>query len=93
MKELPRRALLQNSAIKHLTGGGTISARELYGKQKPIHLFMTLVCEVNEKPDFIIVGEPALFTSDIISKLIFEENLLRKKKDFFFLEKLLYFFF
>lgn len=84
MKELPRRALLQNSAIKHLTGGGTISARELYGKQKPIHLFMTLVCEVNEKPDFNEepTGADIRRYVDILfgSKFVTDESLVDEEK-------------
>ena len=38
------------------------------------HNLYLKILEINEKPDFIIVGEPALFTSDIISKLIKKLN-------------------
>jgi len=84
MKELPAKALLQNSLIKHLTGGGTISARDLYSKQKPINLFMTLVCEVNEKPPFAEepTGADIRRYTDILfgSKFVNDEALVDETK-------------
>jgi glycosyltransferase involved in cell wall biosynthesis len=38
------------------------------------HNLYNKILEIDERPDFVIVGEPALFTSDIISKLIKKLN-------------------
>lgn len=52
------------SYLKHIS-----FARIKYERTFCHNLFYKIV-EINDRPDFIIVGEPALFTSDIISKII-----------------------
>jgi phage/plasmid-associated DNA primase len=51
-KEPAKDSPLQNSTIKDMTGGGTMSGRMLYSSKTIIMLFLTLIMECNEKPPF-----------------------------------------
>jgi hypothetical protein len=51
-KEPSRDLPLQNSVIKDLTGGGNITARDLYSSKTKVTLCLTLVLECNDKPNF-----------------------------------------
>jgi len=53
-RELPKKkVVLQNHSIKHLTGGGIMTSRRPYNPNESIiNLHLTLVIEVNDKPDF-----------------------------------------
>ena len=51
-REVPERSRFENSAVKELTGGGTICARTLFEKTTAKNLYLTLVVEVNQKPKF-----------------------------------------
>lgn len=52
-KEPSRSTPLQNSIIKEITGGGTLSgARNLYQSKSNVKLCCTLVMECNDKPPF-----------------------------------------
>jgi hypothetical protein len=57
-KEPAKNIPLQNSAIKAITGGGTVKARELYSNKTDVELLLTLVMETNDIP--LLKEEPIM---------------------------------
>jgi phage/plasmid-associated DNA primase len=51
-REPPKNTAIQNSVMKDLTGNGTFEARMNYSNTSVVYLYLTLVCECNEKPNF-----------------------------------------
>lgn len=88
-RELPQKnILLQNSSIKHLTGGGIIQARRAHSpKPSPVNLHLTLVIEVNEKPNFaeehVNADKERLRDVPFLSKFTDDETELDNSKRIF----------
>lgn len=78
-KEPAKDCPLNNSTIKDMTGGGSISARMLYSSHSIVRLFLTLVMECNKKPPF--KEDPTDADAERIVDLLFGSKFSSDEKE------------